>query len=143
MSPTWENPEAVVGRLWIRLAVAVGVILVVAAASRAQQSGSTKNDDPNPSPQAALSGTWKLNRDESDDPREKLRSAIQDRNQNGNPGGMGRRGGMGGGWASPASAAGAGGWDGPTAVQAKVPAPTRSVLDFSIWSKRPIKSASL
>jgi len=97
MSPTWENPEAVVGRLWIRLAVAVGVILVVAAASRAQQSGSTKNDDPNPSPQAALSGTWKLNRDESDDPREKLRSAIQDRNQNGNPGGMGRRGGMGGG----------------------------------------------
>jgi len=40
---------------------------------------------------------WKLNRDESDDAREKLRSAIQDRQQNGSSGGMGRHGGMGGG----------------------------------------------
>jgi hypothetical protein len=83
---------------WIRLALAAGIILLVAAALRAQQS-----DEAKPSPKsgdsqpAALAGSWKLNHDESDDPREKLKSAIQEREQSGYPGGGGRRGGMGGG----------------------------------------------
>ena len=84
---------------WFRLALAAGVILLVAAAVRAQQS-----DDAKPAPaisgdsqQAALAGSWKLNQDESDNPREKLKSAVQDREQSGYPGGGGRRGGMGGG----------------------------------------------
>ena len=82
---------------WIRLALAAGVILLVAVALRAQQS-----DEPKPSAasadsqQAALAGSWKLNHDESDDPREKLKSAIEEREQSGYPGG-GRHGGMGGG----------------------------------------------
>ena len=82
---------------WFRLALAVGVLLLVAAALRAQQSDEAKAPASSDSQQTALAGSWKLNRDESDDPRDKLRSAIQDREQNGYPGGMGRRGGMGGG----------------------------------------------
>jgi len=81
---------------WFRLALAVGVILLVVAALRAQQSDEAKAS-PSSDSQTALAGSWKLNRDESDDPRDKLRSAIQDREQNGYPGGMGRHGGMGGG----------------------------------------------
>lgn len=83
---------------WIRLALAVGVILLVAVALRAQQSDASKpaQSASADSGQAALAGSWKLNHDESDDPREKLKSAIQDREQGGYPGG-GRRGGMGGG----------------------------------------------
>jgi hypothetical protein len=82
---------------WFRLVLAVGIILLVAAAVRAQQSEDAKPSSSSDS-QAALAGSWKLNHDESDDPRDKLRSAIQDREQNGYPGGSpGRRGGMGGG----------------------------------------------
>lgn len=99
MSLAWENTKPVAHRFWIRLILAIVVILVVAVASRARQAEPAKSDSPpaTASPATALAGTWKLNRDDSDDPREKLRSAIQDRSQNGNPGGMGRRGGMGGG----------------------------------------------
>jgi hypothetical protein len=81
-----------------RLAIAVGLILLAAAAYAAKQS--TEPSKPTPATSdvaqaaAPLSGTWKLNRDESDDPREKLRSAMQDRDQNGP---MGGHGGMGGG----------------------------------------------
>jgi hypothetical protein len=99
MPSNWDKSKSIARRFWIRLALAVGAILVVAAVSRAQQSDSSK-DAPaqvTNAQQPALSGTWKLNRDESDDPREKLRSAIQDREQNGTPGGMGGHGGMGGG----------------------------------------------
>jgi len=80
---------------WIRLALAVGLILVVAAAYSAGQSDQSKpSSTPSASSQPAFNRTWKLNRDESDDAREKLRAAIQDRDGNG---GMGRHGGMGGG----------------------------------------------
>ena len=73
-----------------RLAITAGVVLVVAAAFAAKQS----EEPPKSAPSEPLNGTWKLNRDESDDAREKLRSAMQDRDQNGP---MGRHGGMGGG----------------------------------------------
>lgn len=46
-----------------------------------------------PKTDTTLNGTWRLNRDESDDAREKLRSAMQDRDQNGP---MGSHTGMGG-----------------------------------------------
>lgn len=94
-----RSTKTVARHFWVRLAIAAGVILVVAAIARAQQSDDAKSSPAasTDSPQAALAGSWKLNRDESDDPRDKLRSAIQDREQNGYPGGMGRRGGMGGG----------------------------------------------
>jgi hypothetical protein len=84
---------------WFRLALAAGVILLVAVALRAQQSEDAKPSSPasGDSQQAALAGSWKLNHDESDDPRDKLKSAVQDREQSGYPGGPGRRGGMGGG----------------------------------------------
>jgi len=87
---------------WMRLAMAFGLTLFAAVTYGAGQSPeAAKNaasnaqtaDDQKP----ALNGTWKLNRDQSDDPREKLRSAMQEHDQNGAPGGMGRHGGMGGG----------------------------------------------
>lgn len=81
-----------------RFALALGVVFVVAVAYAAKQSGeqsktSASNSQAQPG-EPALNGTWKLNRDESDDAREKLRSAMQDRDQNGP---MGGHGGMGGG----------------------------------------------
>jgi hypothetical protein len=95
MAYTSAQPHA---RLfWFRLVLAVGILLLVAAALRAQQSDDAKPSTSSDS-QTALAGSWKLNHDESDDPRDKLRSAIQDREQNGYPGGSpGRHGGMGGG----------------------------------------------
>jgi hypothetical protein len=99
MSSIWETRNPDPRHFWIRLSIAAGLVLLVAAAYTAGQS----SDQPRPSgspgadSQPSLGGAWKLNRDESDDPREKLRSAIQDREQNGSPGGMGRHGGMGGG----------------------------------------------
>ena len=78
-------------QLGIRLALALAVVLVVAAAYAAKQAAE-KPEPPNTG-DAVLNGTWKLNRDESDDAREKLRSAMQDRDQNGP---MARHGGMGG-----------------------------------------------
>jgi len=102
MSSTWEKNKPETRHFWIRLTIAIGLVLIVAAAFGARQSsGQLKTpasaSQTTESQAPALNGTWKLNRDESDDPREKLRSAIQDRDQNGSPGGMGRRGGMGGG----------------------------------------------
>lgn len=99
MSLTWEKHKPDTRGFWIRLGLAIALVFLVAATSRAGQSAADKNTAPGSqgAQVPALSGAWKLNRDESDDPREKLRSAIQDRNQNGSPGGMGRRGGMGGG----------------------------------------------
>jgi hypothetical protein len=74
-----------------RLAITAGLVLAVVAAFAAKQSSEPPKS---PAPESLLSGTWKLNRDESDDAREKLRSAIQDRDHSGP---MGRHGGMGGG----------------------------------------------
>jgi hypothetical protein len=76
-----------------RLAMAAALVFVLTAAYAGQQSAEQPK---NPTPgDAVLSGTWKLNRDESDDPREKLRSATQDRDQNGPMGGHGGMGGSG------------------------------------------------
>jgi len=97
MPPTWRNTSPEFRHFLLRLSVAAGLALLAAAASGAGQSAEqSKTPSPTDS-QPTLSGTWKLNRDESDDAREKLRSAIQDRQQNGSSGGMGRNGGMGGG----------------------------------------------
>ena len=83
---------------WKRFALALGLIFVVAVAYAARQSAEQSKSSPSSSQaqpgEPALNGTWKLNRDESDDTREKLRSAMQDRDQNGP---MGGHGGMGGG----------------------------------------------
>ena len=87
---------------WTRLAVALGLILLVAAARGFGQSPDSShradvNAQAGDHQRPVLNGTWKLNADESDDVRQKLRSAMQEREQNGSPGGMGRHGGMGGG----------------------------------------------
>jgi hypothetical protein len=96
MSSKWNKTYAWI--FWKRFALAVGLVFIVAGAYAAKQSAD-QSKPASPAPETsqgppALSGRWKLNRDESDDPREKLRSAMQDRDQNG---GMGRHGGMGGG----------------------------------------------
>lgn len=77
---------------WSRFALALGLVIAFAAAFAAKQAA----EQPRPAGEVAqsqpLNGTWKLNRDQSEDPREKLRSAMQDRDQNGpmrHPGGMG------------------------------------------------------
>lgn len=92
MSSNWNQTFA--KSFGKRLVVAAGLILVVAAAYAAKQSAEPAKPATTAEAQPVISGTWKLNRDESDDPREKLRSAMQDRDQNGP---MGRHGGMGGG----------------------------------------------
>lgn len=76
-----------------RLTLAAGLVLVVAAAYAAKQSAELPK--PSTTGVAVLNGTWKLNRDESDDPREKLRLAMRDRDQNGPMGGHGGMGGSG------------------------------------------------
>jgi hypothetical protein len=75
------------------LATAAGLVLVVASAYAAKQSA--EQPKRSSAGDAVLNGTWKLNREESDDPREKLRSAMQDRDQNGPMGGHGGMGGSG------------------------------------------------
>src|SRR6266566_4366803 len=99
MSSIWETRNPDPRHFWIRLALAGSLVLLAAAASgTGQSSDASKSSATQPAEaQISLNGTWRLNRDESDDPREKLRSAIQDREQNGSSGGMGRHGGMGGG----------------------------------------------
>lgn len=88
-----NRKQTFVSTFGVKLAIAVGLVLVVAAAYAAKQSAEPPKTlavgD------AVLSGTWKINRDESDDPREKLRSAMQDRDQNGPMGGHGGMGGSG------------------------------------------------
>jgi hypothetical protein len=102
MPSNWKKNDTVARSFWTRVGVAFGLTLFAAVTYGAgQSSDAVKNtasaadtaDDQKP----GLNGTWKLNRDQSDDPREKLRSALQERDQNGAPGGMGRHGGMGGG----------------------------------------------
>jgi hypothetical protein len=88
-----HSKQSVLPTFGKRLAIAAGLVLVVAAAYAARQSA----DEPKPSntSDAVLNGRWRLNRDQSDDPREKLRSAMQDRDQNGPMGGHGGMGGSG------------------------------------------------
>jgi hypothetical protein len=75
-----------------RLAITAGLVLVVAGSLAAKQAGEPPKSTPS---ESLLNGTWKLNRDESDDAREKLHSAMQDRDQNGPMSGHGGMGGSG------------------------------------------------
>jgi hypothetical protein len=108
-----ENKYAAI--VWKRCALVVALILLVAMAFAAKQSAE-QSKPADPSQKTSFEGSWKLNHDQSDDAREKLRSAAQDRQQNGpmqrhgggmggggigmgipGIGGMGRPGGSGGG----------------------------------------------
>ena len=92
MSTNWNH----VSIFAKHLSIAAGLMLAVVAAYAAKQSNEQSKTVPTAetSAQPSINGTWKLNRDESDDAREKLRSAVGDRDQNGP---MTRHGGMGGG----------------------------------------------
>ena len=65
--------------------IAFVALLVSSTAVFAQQTAEPQKTD--------LNGTWKINRDQSDDAGEKLRSAMEDRDRNGP---MGSHTGMGG-----------------------------------------------
>ena len=81
--------------VWKRCALVVGLILLVAMALAAKQSAEQPKPSTDSSQKTTFEDSWKLNHDQSDDAREKLRSAVQDRQQNGP---MQRHGGgMGGG----------------------------------------------
>jgi len=109
-----ENRYAAI--VWKRCALVVGLILLVAMAFAAKQSAEQPKPSTDSSQKTTFEGSWKLNHDQSDDARDKLRSAVQDRQQNGpmqrhgggmggggigmgipGIGGMGRPGGSGGG----------------------------------------------
>jgi hypothetical protein len=92
----------------LRFTVLVGVCLTLPCAMRAQSppgpmtgapaqpvpAGAVKQPAPLPPPRTTILGAWKLNRDESDDPRKR-----SDDSGNSNGGGYGgRRGGIGGGY---------------------------------------------
>jgi len=81
MYPNFETSPFEARHFWVRLALALVIVLLVTAAHSPGQSGpsaasSTRSAAP------VLTGTWRLNREESEDPHEKLRAAIQDREQN-------------------------------------------------------------
>jgi hypothetical protein len=83
-----------------RLVLAIGLIVVAVMAYAAKQSAEqAQPGSREPAPKVSLDGTWKLNRDQSDDAREKLRAAMQHGDQNGAGGRRGSQsgGGMGGG----------------------------------------------
>ena len=93
---SWTENRRYAAVVWKRVALAAGLILLAAMAYAAKQSAEQSKPSPSAdsSQKTSLSGTWKLNRDQSDDARDKLRSAAPDRQQNAP---MGRHGGMGGG----------------------------------------------
>ena len=93
------------------LALAISAPRAAAQAGDGPQSGATPSDAPSASPTShsvpqigghpSLAGTWTLNKDQSDDPREKMRDAMGGGGMNGGGGGGmgggGGRQGMGGG----------------------------------------------
>jgi hypothetical protein len=111
---------------WLMLVIfAAAALLLRTTGAGAQQTGplpaATPSDAPPPPPRASaptliggkpnLSGTWALNKDESDDPRQAMQEAAgSNRGNGGNGNGGGPRigmGGGGGGWGG-----GGGGWGG-------------------------------
>ncbi len=114
---------------WFILAIfAAAALLLPASRASAQTAGpgplpaATPSDQPQPSPKSTapaqiggkpnLSGTWTLNKDESDDPREAMQQAGNsggNGNGNGNGGGGGGHVGMGGGGMGGGGAWGGGG----------------------------------
>jgi hypothetical protein len=109
---------------WLMLAaIAAAALLIHAAPLGAQQTGplppATPSDEPPPPPQStapkliggkpSIAGTWALNKDDSDDPRQAMRDAMGNRGGgNGGNGGASPRVGMGGG----GGGMGGGGWGG-------------------------------
>ena len=89
MYPKFETSQFEARHFWIRLALALGIVLLVTAVHSPGQSGPSAASSTR-SAAAVLTGTWRLNREESEDPHEKLHAAIQDREQNDT---MGRHGG--------------------------------------------------
>src|ERR1700722_19240036 len=99
---------------WLMLAaIAAAALLVHAAPAGAQQTGplpaATPSDEPPPPAQStapkliggkpSIAGTWALNKDDSDDPRQAMRDAMGSGGggNGGNGGGSPRAGGGGGG----------------------------------------------
>ncbi|MGB9070810.1 MAG: hypothetical protein WCC21_19765 [Candidatus Acidiferrales bacterium] len=101
---------------FILAAIAAAALFLHAAPAGAQQIGplpaATPSDEPPPPPQStapkliggkpSIAGTWALNKDDSDDPRQAMRDAARSGsggggNSGGNGGGSPRVG-MGGGW---------------------------------------------
>jgi hypothetical protein len=97
---------------WLMLAaIAAAALLFNAGPAGAQQTGplpaATPSDEPPPAPRASapkliggkpyIAGTWALNKDASDDPREAMRDAMSSRSGGGNGGNGGNGGGNGGG----------------------------------------------
>jgi hypothetical protein len=111
---------------WLLLAAIAALALLLGAdPAGAQQTGplpaATPSDQPPPPPPSTapkliggkpdLSGTWAMNKDDSDDPRQAMREAAGNSgggNANGGNGGAGPRIGMGGG----GGGMGGGGWGG-------------------------------
>ena len=101
---------------FILAAIAAAALLVHATPAGAQQTGplpaATPSDEPPPPPQStapkliggkpSIAGTWALNKDDSDDPRQAMRDAA----------GSGSGGGGGNGGGSPRVGMGGGGWGG-------------------------------
>jgi len=106
------------GHLYLSAVILTAAFLILPAqAARAQSSGSSapspatqSQDTSTQSPATStakpnLAGTWKLNQDKSDDPRQKMREAMNANGSNGSEGGgggmmrggQGRRSGRGGG----------------------------------------------
>jgi hypothetical protein len=109
---------------WLMLAIFAAAALILGARrGNAQQAGplpaATPSDAPIPSPRASapaliggkpnFSGTWTLNKDESDDPRQAMQEAGAGGNRGGGSGSGGPRIGVGGGGGG---MGGGGGWGG-------------------------------
>lgn len=104
-----EQNSFFIVRTWIGLSVMllIGIAFApsrtFAQAGDGPQTGATPSDQPSSTQHAvpqigghpSLAGTWTLNKDQSDDPREKMREAMG--GGNGGGGGNGNGGGYGGG----------------------------------------------
>lgn len=113
---------------WLMLAIFAAAALIIGASrGNAQQAGplpaAAPSDAPIPSPRASapaliggkpnLSGTWALNKDESDDPHQAMQEAGAGGNRGGGSGSGGPRIGVGGGgWGGRGGGGGNGGGGG-------------------------------
>jgi hypothetical protein len=144
---------------WLMLAaIAAAALLLHTSPARAQQTGplpaATPSDEPPPAPRSTapkliggkpnLAGTWALNKDASDDPRQAMREAMGNRgggNGNGNGGNGGNRGGPrigtgggngGGGWGGRGGNGGGNGGGGRRGGQGGVANPADDLNQLTI-----------
>jgi len=121
----------------------VGPITPKASAQPQQAPSETVTPAPDRDSKNGLAGAWKLNRDQSDDPRQKVEQAS---NGGGGGWGQGPSGGGGGGWGRPG---GWGGWGGPGtgggggggANRGGRPFPDEGALDMSDFSQLTIEQS--